>query len=48
MTDQDRVRWTKLVADYEASELTQREFAITSQLVRSCPSGGPTPGHEAP
>jgi hypothetical protein len=27
MTDQDRVRWTKLVADYEASELTQREFA---------------------
>ncbi len=27
MTDQDRTRWTKLVADYEASELTQREFA---------------------
>ena len=27
MTDQDRVRWTKLVADYEASDLTQREFA---------------------
>ena len=27
MTDQDRARWTKLVADYEASELTQREFA---------------------
>ena len=27
MTDQDRVRWTKLVADYESSELTQREFA---------------------
>jgi transposase len=27
MTDQDRTRWTRLVADYEASELTQREFA---------------------
>ena len=27
MTDQDRARWTKLVADYEASDLTQREFA---------------------
>jgi transposase len=27
MTDQERARWTKLVADYEASELTQREFA---------------------
>src|SRR5512133_3115468 len=27
MADQDRTRWTKLVADYEASELTQREFA---------------------
>ena len=27
MADQDRARWTKLVADYEASDLTQREFA---------------------
>jgi hypothetical protein len=27
MTDQERTRWTKLVADYEASDLTQREFA---------------------
>ncbi len=27
MIDQERTRWTKLVADYEASELTQREFA---------------------
>jgi transposase len=27
MTDQERTRWTRLVADYEASELTQREFA---------------------
>ena len=27
VTEQDRVRWTKLVADFEASELTQREFA---------------------
>jgi transposase-like protein len=27
MADQERTRWTKLVADYEASELTQREFA---------------------
>jgi hypothetical protein len=27
VTDQDRVRWTKLVADFESSELTQREFA---------------------
>jgi transposase-like protein len=28
MTDEDRVRWTKLVADYESSDLTQREFAV--------------------
>ena len=27
MTDQERVRWTKLVADFEAREPTQREFA---------------------
>ena len=27
MTDQDRERWAKLVADFEASDLTQREFA---------------------
>ena len=27
MDDQDKARWTKLVADYESSELTQREFA---------------------
>jgi transposase len=27
MDDQDKTRWTKLVADYESSELTQREFA---------------------
>lgn len=27
MADQDRERWTKLVADFESSELTQREFA---------------------
>ncbi len=27
MDDQDRARWTKLVADYESSDLTQREFA---------------------
>ena len=27
MTDHDQARWKKLVADYEASELTQREFA---------------------
>ncbi len=25
--EQERERWTKLVADYEASDLTQREFA---------------------
>jgi transposase len=25
--DQDRERWTKLIADFETSELTQREFA---------------------
>ncbi len=25
--DEDRERWTKLVADFEASDLTQREFA---------------------
>jgi hypothetical protein len=27
MADQDRERWTKLVADFETGELTQREFA---------------------
>jgi transposase len=27
MADQDRTRWIKLVADFESSELTQREFA---------------------
>jgi transposase-like protein len=27
MPDQDQVRWKKLVADFETSELTQREFA---------------------
>ncbi len=27
MTEQDRERWTKLVADFETSDLTQREFA---------------------
>ena len=27
MDDQERARWVKLVADYESSELTQREFA---------------------
>ena len=27
MADQDRSRWTKLVADYESGDLTQREFA---------------------
>jgi transposase-like protein len=28
MDDQERARWTKLVADYESSDLTQREFAV--------------------
>jgi transposase len=27
MADQDRMRWTKLVADFETCDLTQREFA---------------------
>lgn len=27
MADQERERWTKLVADFESSDLTQREFA---------------------
>ncbi len=27
MTEQDQERWKKLVADFEASDLTQREFA---------------------
>ena len=27
MDEQDRGRWTKLVADFESSDLTQREFA---------------------
>jgi transposase len=27
MAEQDRSRWTKLVADFESSDLTQREFA---------------------
>lgn len=39
MTDQERTRWTKLVADYEASDLTQREFATDTA---SSPGGYPT------
>jgi hypothetical protein len=27
MDDQERTRWVKLVADFESSDLTQREFA---------------------
>jgi transposase-like protein len=27
MMEQDQARWTKLVADFETSDLTQREFA---------------------
>ena len=27
MDDQERARWVKLVADFESSDLTQREFA---------------------
>jgi transposase len=27
MADQDKARWTKLVADFEVSDLSQREFA---------------------
>ena len=27
MAEQDRTRWAKLVADFESSDLTQREFA---------------------
>ena len=27
MADQDRARWTRLVADFEVSDLSQREFA---------------------
>ncbi|HYD51983.1 MAG TPA: hypothetical protein VEA99_05125 [Gemmatimonadaceae bacterium] len=27
MTEQDRARWVKLVGDFEASDMTQREFA---------------------
>jgi len=27
MADQDRAAWTKLVADFEASDLSQRQFA---------------------
>ena len=27
MADQDKERWTKLIADFETSDLTQREFA---------------------
>ncbi len=27
MTEQDRARWTRLVADFEVSDLSQREFA---------------------
>jgi hypothetical protein len=28
MADRDRERWTKLVADFESCDLTQREFAL--------------------
>lgn len=32
MAEQDRTRWTKLVADFESSDLTQREFATERGL----------------
>ncbi len=28
MRNEDRARWTKLVADYESADLSQREFAL--------------------
>jgi len=28
MTEQERTRWTKLVGDFETSDMTQREFAL--------------------
>jgi len=31
MAEQDRTRWTKLVADFESSDLTQREFASSAR-----------------
>ena len=30
--DQERERWTKLVADFEGSDLTQREFASQRRI----------------
>lgn len=35
MTDEERTRWPKLVADHEASELRQREFASAGDLVQA-------------
>jgi transposase len=32
MADQDRASWTKLVADFETSDLSQREFAKERML----------------
>ncbi len=43
MAEQDRTRWTKLVADFESSDLTQREFATERGISVSAartPSGG--------
>ena len=32
MPDQDRAEWTKVVADFETSDLSQREFAKERML----------------
>jgi hypothetical protein len=40
MADQDRAGWTKVVADFETSDLSQREFAKArrgGQLANCCP-----------
>jgi hypothetical protein len=34
MREDDRARWTKLVADFESADLSQREFAQERGLVR--------------
>jgi hypothetical protein len=38
MREDDRARWTKLVADFESADLSQREFAQERGISLSTPS----------
>jgi hypothetical protein len=39
MREDDRARWTKLVADFESADLSQREFAQVGCRSATCATG---------